>query len=104
MAVTPSGAPSPTSSLVPIVTRTWREYGGLLLGSGQTLVIAASRRASECAGVQLLGASTDGTPLLHGLLQPTEARMLARALVEAAAAVDQAQRHPKFTRAEVQHG
>ena len=38
------------------------------------------------------------------LLEPATARMLARALIEAAAAVDQAQRQPQFTRGEVRHG
>jgi hypothetical protein len=98
MADLPLGASSPASSLVPIVTRTHREFGGLLLAEGRTLTVGASRRISECVGVQLVGKAVDGAELLRTLLQPGEARQLARALIEAAAAVDQAQRRPLFTR------
>lgn len=98
MAGLPSGASSPASSLVPIVTRTRREFGGLLLADGRTLTVAASRRVRECVGVNLVASAGDGSPVLQDVLQPAEARMLARALIEAAAAVDQAQRSPVFTR------
>lgn len=94
----PLGAPAPTSSLVPIVTRTRREFGGLLLADGRTLTVAASRRVRECVGVNILASAEDGTPVMQDVLQPAAARLLARALIEAAAAVDQAQRQPQFTR------
>jgi hypothetical protein len=45
------GATSPTSSLIPIVTRTYREFGGLLLADGRTVTVGASRRVRECTGV-----------------------------------------------------
>ena len=99
MAGLPSGATSPTSSLIPIVTRTHREFGGLLLPDGRTVTVGASRRVRECTGVNLVASAGDGTAVLHGLLQPAEARLLARALIEAAAAVEMAQRNPVFTRA-----
>lgn len=98
MAGLPLGASSPASSLVPMVTRTHREFGGVLLADGRTVTVGASRRARDCVGVQLVGAAVDGSEVLRGLLQPAEARQLARALIEAAAAVDQAQRRPLFTR------
>jgi hypothetical protein len=100
MAGLPSGAPSPTFNHVPVVTRTRREFGSIPLACGEQLTVQASRRARECNGVQLLH-GIDGEPdrMAHLLLQPATARMLARALIEAAAAVDQAQRQPMFTRA-----
>jgi hypothetical protein len=98
-AVTTLGAPpAPASSIVPIVTRTRREFGGLLLADGRTLTVTASRRVRECVGVNLQANTADGGPVLHDVLQPAEARLLARALIEAAAAVEQAQRRPVFTR------
>lgn len=104
MAGLPSGASSPASYLIPHTTRTRRELGGLLLPDGRTLTVAVSRRVRECVGVNLQANTADGTPVLQDVLQPAEARVLARALIEAAAAVDQAQRSPVFTREEVRHG
>jgi hypothetical protein len=95
--------PAPLHNLAPIVTRTRREFGGVLLETGHTVTIAASRRARECVGVNLVASCADGTDALRGLLTPPEARILARALIEAAAAVDQAQRQPVFTRGGADH-
>jgi hypothetical protein len=94
-------SPTPT----PVVTRTRRTFAAIPIANGEVLSIQASRRARECTGVQLLH-GIDGEPdrIAHLLLQPATARMLARALIEAAAAVDQAQRNPLLTRAEVRHG
>lgn len=95
----PSGVPSPDLHHVPVVTRTRREFGSIPLACGELLTVQASRRARECTGVQLLH-GIDGEPdrMAMLLLQPATARMLARALIEAAAAVDAAQRQPQFTR------
>jgi hypothetical protein len=93
-------APTP-AVVVPIVTRTRRTFAAIPVACGEQLTVQTSRRARECAqGVQLLH-GIDGEPdrMAHLLLQPATARMLARALIEAAAAVDQAQRSPVFTRA-----
>lgn len=94
----PLGASAPLFNQVPLVTRTRREFAGLLLVDGQIVTVSASRRRSECTGVNLQVA-TAGGDVVQGLLLPVQARMLARALVEAAAAVEQAQRQPQFTRA-----
>lgn len=94
----PLGAPAPLFNHVPVVTRTRREFAGVLLVDGQIVTVSASRRRSECAGVNLQVATASGD-VVHGLLLPAQARMLARALIEAAAAVEQAQRQPQFTRA-----
>ena len=88
----------------PVVTRT-RRFVSIPVSGGEVLTVQASRRVSECAqGVQLLhGIEGALDRAAYLLLQPATARMLARALIEAAAAVDQAQRHPQFTRGEVHH-
>jgi hypothetical protein len=104
MAGLPSGAPSPTFHHVPVITRTRREFGAAQLEGGEVVTVQASRRVRECIGVNLQVADQAGGDMLRGLLQPAQARMLARALIEAAAAVDQAQRQPQFTRGEVRHG
>ena len=105
MAGTTLGAPAPLYNHAPIVTRTRRTFATIPVACGELLTVQASRRARECTGVQLLH-GIDGEPdrAAHLLLSPATARMLARALIEAAAAVDQAQRNPVFTRAEVRHG
>jgi hypothetical protein len=95
-------APVDTEQPVCVVSRT-RVFGALVAGGG-IFTVAASRRARECTGVHVVAGAADGADVLRGLLQPHEARILARALIEAAAAVDQAQRNPQFTRAEVRHG
>ena len=99
MAGLPLGAPAPLYNHAPIVTRTRRTFATIPVACGELLTVQASRRARECTGVQLLH-GIDGEPdrMAHLLLQPATARMLARALIEAAAAVDQAQRSPVFTR------
>lgn len=97
MAGLPLGAPAPLFNHVPVVTRTRREFAGLLLVDGQIVTVSASRRRAECNGVNLQVA-TAGGDLVQGMLLPVQARMLARALIEAAAAVEQAQRQPHFTR------
>lgn len=92
-------APSPAQERAPIVTRTRRTFASIPVACGEQLTVQASRRARECTGVQLLyGLVGDPDRMAHLLLQPATARMLARALIEAAAAVDQAQRQPQFTR------
>lgn len=100
------GAPAPLYNHAPIVTRTRRTFATIPVACGELLTVQASRRARECAqGVQLLhGLEGEPDRIAHLLLQPATARMLARALIEAADAVDQAQRNPVFTRAEVRHG
>jgi hypothetical protein len=99
MAGIPMGAPAPLFNHAPITTRTRRTFVAIPVACGEQLTVQASRRARECTGVQLLH-GIDGEPdrMAHLLLQPATARMLARALIEAAAAVDQAQRNPMFTR------
>lgn len=97
MAGLPLGAPAPVFSHFPVVTRTRREFAGVLLVDGQIVTVSASRRRTECNGVSLQLA-TAGGDVVRGLLLPVQARLLASALIEAAAAVDQAQRQPQFTR------
>lgn len=97
MAGLPLGAPAPLFNHVPVVTRTRREFAGILLVDGQIVTVSASRRRAECNGIRLQVATATGD-VVRGLLLPVQARMLARALIEAAAAVDQAQRSPMFTR------
>ena len=104
MAGLPSGAPSPILHHVPHVTRTRREFGAAQLSGGEVVTVMASRRVHECLGVNLVVAALAGGDLLRGVLHPAQARLLARALIEAAAAVDAAQRSPLFTRPEVSHG
>ena len=105
MAGIPSGAPAPLYNHAPITTRTRRTFGSIPVACGEQLTVQASRRARECTGVQLLhGLEGEPDRIAHLLLQPATARMLARALIEAAAAVEMAQRNPQFTRAEVRHG
>ena len=94
------GAPAPLYNHAPITTRTRRTFATIPVACGEQLTVQASRRARECAqGVSLLH-GIDGEPdrIAHLLLQPATARMLARALIEAAAAVEMAQRNPVFTR------
>ena len=101
------GAPAPfyTHTPAPIVTRTRRTFAAVPVACGELLTVQASRRARECTGVQLLhGIDAEPDRMAHLVLQPATARMLARALIEAAAAVDQAQRQPQFTRGEARHG
>jgi hypothetical protein len=90
-----------------IVTRTCRTHAAIPIANGEALTVQTSRRAAECAaGIQLLYGIHDGAPdhAAHLLLQPATARQLARALLEAAAAVDHAQRNPQFTRGGAHHG
>ena len=98
MAGLPLGAPAPLFNHVPVITRTRREFAGLLLVDGQIVTVSASRRRAECNGVSLQVATASGD-LVHGLLLSVQARQLARALIEAAAAVEIAQRNSQFTRA-----
>jgi hypothetical protein len=98
MAGTSLGATAPHCHHVPIVTRTRREFGAVVLSDGHLFTVMASRRVHECIGVNLQVADQAGTDLLRGVLAPVQARILARALIEAAAAVDAAQRRPQFTR------
>ena len=103
-----TGAPAPiyVHTPAPIVTRTRRTFASIPISCGELVTVQASRRARECAqGVQLLH-GVDGEPdrMAMLLLQPATARMLARALIEAAAAVKMAQRNPVFTRGGAHHG
>lgn len=98
MAGTSLGASALHLHHVPVVTRTRREYGAVVLGDGHVFTVVASRRVHECIGVNLQVADAAGSDLLRGMLAPVQARILARALIEAAAAVDVAQRSPQFTR------
>lgn len=104
MAGLPLGAPAPLYDHAPVVTRTKRALASVPIACGELLTVQVSRRARECTGVQLLH-GIDGEPdrMAHLLLQPTTARQLARALTEAASAVEMAQRHVHFTRSEVRH-
>ena len=91
---------APFERVTSVVTRSRRRtFAAIPVACGEQLTVQASRRARECAAVQLLH-GIDGEPdrMAHLLLQPATARMLARALIDAAAAVDQAQRSPVFTR------
>ena len=98
------GAPSPSHNRAPVATRTRRTFAAIPVACGEQLTVLVPRRARECTGVQLLH-GIDGEPdrLAHLLLRPATARMLARALVEAAPAVDHAQRNSQLTPAEVRH-
>jgi hypothetical protein len=100
------GAPAPLYNHAPIVTRTRRTFATIPVACGELLTVQASRRARECAqGVSLLhGLEGEPDRMAHLLLQPATARMLARALIEAAAAVEMAQRHVQFTRGGLHHG
>lgn len=96
MAGHPLGASAPFS---PIVTRTRRTFGTVPMQGGELVTVLASRRASDCAAVQLLVGVTDApAQFVHALIEPQTARTLARALIEAASAVEMAQRRPVFIR------
>ena len=64
---------------------------------GQIVTVSASRRRSDCTGVNLQVAIASGD-VAQELLLPVQAPMLARALIEAAAAVEMAQRSPMVAR------
>ena len=97
MAGTSLGAPSPTSS------RTRRLHGVFPIGDIR-LVIASSRRGGDALGIEVAAGDLRGIDnsmrlLAGGRGTAAQARLVARALLEAADAVDAAQRQPQFTRA-----
>jgi hypothetical protein len=72
----------------PATTRTRRNHGAFNLG-GQLACVYSTRRGSQCYGVSFeLGA---GTLTLKSAITSAQARQMARALIAAADAVDQAQ-------------
>lgn len=99
IALTPAHVlPSLGASNVTPTTRTRRCMGAFDLGAVLAGVFA-SRRRDEERSVSLALGQAEGA--VTARMTPAQARMLARSLVEAAAAVEQ--RVPMFTR-EVRHG
>ncbi len=93
MAGTSPGAKPPTSS--PTTSRTRTCHGFFTVGAVPAMVFSTRRQADPAVVVDLGHAGT----MASGRLSPTQARAAARALLQAADAVDVAQRHPAFTRA-----
>lgn len=103
LALTPAPIPPSlgASDIAPTTTRTRRCLGAFQLGAVMAGVFASRRRADD-RGVSVALGQEHGAITAH--MTPAQARQLARALVEAAAAADAAQRQVQFTRAEVCHG
>jgi hypothetical protein len=107
MAGLPLGVvPAPTlptlgaSALTAWTSRTRRCLGAFQLGDVLAAAFA-SRRSGDDRGVSLALGLDDKA--ITARMSSTQARILARALIEAAAAVDQAQR-PVLTRGGAHHG
>ena len=82
-------------------TRTRRCMGAFDLGAVLAGVFA-SRRRDEERSVSIALGQAEGA--VTARMTPAQAREMARALIEAAAAVDATQRQVQFTRGEVRHG
>jgi hypothetical protein len=93
--------PATVGGAAVFTSRTRRCVGVLDLGTVLAAVFA-SRRQDDERGVSL-ALGLDGQAVT-ARMTPAQARTLARSLIEAAAAVDQAQRQLQFTRGEVCHG
>ena len=89
------------SNVAPTTTRTRRCMGAFDLGAVLAGVFASRRRDEERSVSIALGQEQGA---VTARMTPMQARQMARALIEAAAAVDQAQRHVQFTRGGVHHG
>lgn len=92
MAGTPLGAKPPTSSPATSRARTW--HGSFTVGSVPAMVFSSRRLAEPAVMIDLGHAGA----MASGRMSATQARAAARALLQAAEAVDVAQRRPAFTR------
>lgn len=92
MAGTSLGAASPTSS--PATSRTRTCHGFFTVGSVPAMVFSTRRQADPAVVVDLGHAGT----MASGRMSPVQARAAARALLQAAEAVEVAERRPGFTR------
>ena len=93
------GAPAPASS------RTRRLHGDFPLGDARIIVASSRQQTGDGLGV-LIGAGTwrSSEALVTARCTPHQARVMARALLEAADVFEAGQRHPQFMRGEVRHG
>lgn len=101
------GASASASSPLPpqATTRTKRLHGAFPFGEARFIVASSRQRPGDGLGV-LLGAGTWHTEqcLVTARCTPHQARVMARALLEAADAFEAGQRQPHFTRATGEQG
>lgn len=93
------GAPAPAVSPSPKSTRTKRLHGNFLLGDAR-FVVASSRQRDDGPNAIVIGAGGKAADrlLITGRCTPQQARVIARALLQAAEAIDNAQRAPHIDR------
>jgi hypothetical protein len=92
------GAPAPAASLTLTPSRTRRLHGAFPLGAFR-FVVASSRQRAESLGVLIGAGPLDVADCqVAGRCTPAQARLMARALLEAAEAVDNARRLPPLER------
>ena len=96
-----SFVPAITGDITHSVSRTRRCLGAFQLGAVLAGVFA-SRRRDDVSGVSLALGEEAGA--VTARMTPAQARMLARSLIEAAAAVEQSLRQVQFTRGGACHG
>ena len=85
LSIAPVCAPTRAPHRVPTASRTRRNHGVFLLGN-ELATVYSSRREQDCLGVTITVGN--GPLVLTGSFTSTQARVMAEALVAAAAAVE----------------